>query len=355
MRQIALLLSLTACTPTPDPTLRFAPLADDESALLFLGDILLSEGATDTLETYGWSYAFEGLAPAIESAQAVAVVGNHEGPLTTRTERSPPNTDWNYGADPASATAFAPAGFTHMSVANNHALDRGVAGLIDTRRHLSEAGVTPFGGGGSLEEAHAAPMVDAGGTSVALLGTMHAWPNYWGSGWQADEDGGVLLMESGEFDDAVAAIDADLVVMVTHWGSTYAPVSGTQRQWAQYAVDLGVDAIVGHHSHAAQSFGFVEDVPVVWSVGNAAFGTVGRFGFEGEEPIEGYGLLARLVISGGAVDRWELLPIRVNNHLVEFRAVPATEEVAGEVLQELAAREGTEIEVEGGVGVMVVR
>ncbi len=115
-----------------------------------------------------------------------------------------------------------------------------------------------------------------------------------------------------------------------HWGATYEPVNWEQQQDAELAFDRGVDGIVGHHGHAAQRFELVDGTPVAWGLGNAAFGTRGRFG---EEP--GYGLVARLVVAGGAIVRLELVPIRVNNRRVDYRVEPCPLQEADEVLRSL--------------------
>lgn len=106
-----------------------------------------------------------------------------------------------------------------------------------------------------------------------------------------------------------------------------------QQADASLAIDLGFDAIVGHHSHNAQEASAVGEGAVLWSLGNAAFGTRGSFGDE-----HGHGLLARLVVAGGELLRFELLPIRVNNRKVDFRAEPCPLEEAQQVLEGLCAQ-----------------
>ena len=56
---------------------------------------------------------------------------------------------------------------------------------------------------------------------------------------------------------------------------------------------------------------------MLWSLGNLFFGTQGRFGHDKMQP--GYGLLARMVLKDAAIDRIELLAIRINNRLQDYQ------------------------------------
>ena len=67
------------------------------------------------------------------------------------------------------------------------------------------------------------------------------------------------------------------------------------------------------------------------------------------------GLLARLVFDTLGLQRIELVPIRVNNRLVDYRAEPTPIPEAEDVLYQLAEREGTEVEVSSGIGTLWLR
>ncbi len=346
------LVLLAGCGPGPNDGPHWPPLAPGEHGLLFTGDLLLSEHIEKKLSRHGDGWALEHLAPVLKAAEAVAVIGNHEGPLTRRTEATDgflPNTRWNYGARPETAKALADAGFTHLSLANNHALDRGLAGLQDSRRAIQDAGMIPFGAAATEQQARAPLHVQVGGLDVAILGFMHPWKAY--RHWDPKKgEGGVALLGAEAIEASVTRArdeGADRVILYPHWGPGYKPVDNTQKAEADAAIASGVHAIVGHHSHAAQGFGHRNGVPVLWSLGNAMFGTGGRFGDE-----HGHGLLARLVIAQGAPVRFEIKPIRVNNQRNGWRTKLAPRAEAEEVLRSLAARHGAHIEIVDGVGVL---
>lgn len=318
---------------------RFEPLASGEEAILVLGDTLLTvEGlAAADPRCGGPERGHEAILPLLQSADAVAIVGNLEGPLSD----GPPPSGRRKGL--VAPTSVAPAladVFTHVSLANNHALDREMDGLRGTRDVLEDVGLVGFGAGENLSEALRAARIEVGGASVAILGAMNKGRSQ--QGWEAtDAKGGVLVLDEPYLEGAfAAAADADLVILLPHGGGGYKPVRDDQREQAARALAWGADAIVGHGSHAAQSFEVRDGVPLIWSLGNGVFQTRGAFGGKRH----GHGLVARLVFADGALVRAELVPIRVNNRLVGFRPEPCPRDEADEVLARLAVGPGIRIE-----------
>jgi len=330
----------------------FPPLGDGEAAVLFLGDVLLGNTAWDTLEREGYDLPFGDLAPLIASADAAAVVINHEGPITERTQREGTNPRASYSASPRSAEALARAGITHASLANNHALDRGIEGLLDTRRHLEGDGIVPFGAGAHRDAALRPVIIEAGDTTVAVVAAMQRWRKYREAGWGATEDhGGVAYLDQATLPDLFppAGAEPDVVVAFVHWGVEYEPVADRTRATAAKLANRGVDVVIGHHSHVPQAIGKIGDVPVLYGLGNAAFGSRGRF-----ERGEGVGLVARLVTAGGAVQRIELIAVRTDNRRVDFATAAMGPRESARVLQRLADEGPVELRVVDGIGVLEV-
>lgn len=71
--------------------------------------------------------------------------------------------------DVEQAAVFRQWGINTIGLANNHSLDWGIEGLLDTMRNLDQAGVTHSGGGRSLAEARAAGFLETPRGRVALI------------------------------------------------------------------------------------------------------------------------------------------------------------------------------------------
>lgn len=342
---------------TPDTTLldRFPPLVEEEEAILFAGDVLLTGGSAirAKMKEHGSDWMFRHLEGLVESADAVAVVVNLEGPITKKRSKGPGVGKWHYAMKPKRVDGLRSIGITHASLANNHALDRQLGGLEDTWKYLDKVGIVYFGAGPDLAAAREPVVIEAGGARVAVIGGMEPWRQKRDADWGATADRpGVMLFNQDGIAPAVARARelGDVVVAFPHWGGNYVDVGRSQRRMASRLVDAGVDAIIGHHGHAAQQFGWEGEVPVLWGLGNFQFGTPGRFGHDKMQP--GYGLLARMVLSGGKIRRIEIVPLRINNRLQDYQPKPCQKTEARRVLDAYAARAGSELRYVDGVGVL---
>jgi hypothetical protein len=75
-------------------------------------------------------------------------------------------------------------------------------------------------------------------------------------------------------DLAAARAQADVVILLMHWGVEYTTtVSEAQQRIAAVAADAGVDLVVGAHPHVAQPVELRGPRPtlIAWSLGNAVF------------------------------------------------------------------------------------
>ena len=147
------------------------------------------------------------------------------------------------------------------TLANNHVLDYGPAGLQETLAALSDVGLRTAGAGRDAAEAW--QPADARTTDGRIL----VWAVGHGSsgtaaGWAATaaRPGVAYLADFSE--STAAALGArirdhrragDLVVVSIHWGANWGfQVPGEQVRFAHLLVDAGVDLIHGHSSHHAR-------------------------------------------------------------------------------------------------------
>lgn len=158
------------------------------------------------------------------------------------------------------------AGFDAVSVANNHALDAGEAGVRLAQSALRGAKIIPLGtriGGGAWH----GWRTTVRGRSVALLAASAWGPFRSGRAAVRPLAGSGLLPE-------VRALAADGVIVLVslHWGQEYAPTpSPGQRAAARALIDAGATAVIGHHPHVAQPVETYRGRPIFYSLGNFVF------------------------------------------------------------------------------------
>jgi poly-gamma-glutamate synthesis protein (capsule biosynthesis protein) len=238
-------------------------------------------------------------------ADADLVTGNLEGPVS---EHPYPNDKLIPLKMPPAAAAWARAsGFHAMSLANNHAMDYGERGLLDTLDAMREAGVGLVGAGADLEHSLRAWTSRLRGVRVAVLGLASTVPTGFAAG--AGRPGiapvrvhvsfavdGALNEEQpgtppwvhtrtdpGELDQALEAVraaraEADLVIVHVHWGvppEWRSPFQGDlaeyQRPFGHALIDAGAQLIIGHHAHSLQGAEAYGDGLILYSLGNFAF------------------------------------------------------------------------------------
>src|SRR5262245_55068537 len=143
----------------------------------FLGDTLIGGEAQTVLDKHGCGWALDGIRHLFEASDLV--VANHEGPLT-RLSRPAAKADtgrkryW-YRGDPMSAHALAEAGIRIVSLANNHILDFGERGLLDTIDALDAAGIAHCGAGENRAAARRPAVVEVNGLKLGFRSLMQRY------------------------------------------------------------------------------------------------------------------------------------------------------------------------------------
>ncbi|MDH3451123.1 MAG: CapA family protein, partial [Gammaproteobacteria bacterium] len=232
--------------PLPEPTLRPAVTA----RISAVGDIMLDGKARPYLQRYGYDHAFAQVRSLFE--QSDLVIGNLEGPLTAASE---PLVEKQYlFRSPALpvATALARAGIGAVSLANNHALDYGIAGLRDTITALRGVGIQFFGAGETLAAARTPAIVDTGQMKIGLLGYSNTFPEAF---WANDVRGGTAFGHEAQMRADVADLlrRVDIVVVSFHWGREgTTELRPYQPLLARAAIDAGAALVIGHHPHVLQ-------------------------------------------------------------------------------------------------------
>jgi len=163
------------------------------------------------------------------------------------------------------------AGINVVTLANNHLLDCGRAGVLETLDALAAAGVAPIGAGVDETAAHAPRILQAGPYRVGLLG--YYWNRRTASRGKLP---GSAMDTPAELQTDIRTLrnEVDRLVVTFHWGMPYVrEPSAEDRVKARFVVDCGADIVVGHHPHVIQPFEIYRGCPIFYSVGNFAFGS----------------------------------------------------------------------------------
>lgn len=207
------------------------------------------------------SYPFERVQEYL--TQPDLTFGNLECAVTTRNFAT--HKAYRLRADPRVVPALSEAGFDVMSLANNHTMDCGRLGLLETIATLRVAGIATVGAGKDSLEARKPVIMAIHGLKVAFLAFT-------------DAPGGspacLAWIDSARIVTSVrdAKKQADLVLVSFHWGEEYATAPlPYQKALAHAVIDAGAALVIGHHPHVIEGVERYKDGLIAYSLGNFVF------------------------------------------------------------------------------------
>lgn len=170
-------------------------------------------------------------------------------------------------------------GFDIVIGSNNHTLDKGTSGVYNTIELWEEyeEDVLFTGIFNSQEHRDTIPVVEKNGMTFALLTYTYAT-----NGLVPAEPYFVNYFDRDLITDDVARAQemSDFIIVSAHWGDEHAfAPNAMQLEYAQLFADLGVDLVVGTHSHTIQPLEWLEgesgnDTLVIYSLGNLVAATI---------------------------------------------------------------------------------
>jgi hypothetical protein len=275
-------------TPTPQPQ------NIESITIAAVGDIMLGSPYLDDtrMPPNNGADLLKDVTPLLSAADIA--FGNLEGPLADSGEskKCKPPKPVEPGEEPEPIRCFAfrtptrygkhlkDAGFDVLSLANNHSLDFGLAGLASTRETLDRLGIKHAG---SDRLRNSTAFLAVKGKTVAFVAFAHntVVPN-------------VNDLASARRFVSDAAKKSDIVVVSFHGGAEgvaaqhvpnrtelyFGEKRGNLPLFARTVIDAGADLVLGHGPHVLRGMEVYKDRLIAYSLGN--FATYGWFRLEAE-------------------------------------------------------------------------
>ena len=254
-----------------------------EFKIRMVGDILIHDNILKSCEVGDGTYDFKGIFSDTKelSSSADMAILNQETILGGR--------ELGYSGYPAFCSptelgdAEVDAGYDVILGATNHAMDRGIRGILDSVNFWKRTypNVLLCGLHDSQEDANNLRIYEMGTTTKVKVAILNYTYGTNGIDIPADES---YILDKLKEDKVIADLEtarasADFVIVCPHWGTeyTYQP-SAAQKYWAKIFADHGVDLILGAHPHVAQPMEWIEGADghrtlCYYSVGNFVTGT----------------------------------------------------------------------------------
>jgi poly-gamma-glutamate synthesis protein (capsule biosynthesis protein) len=241
--------------------------------IVMAGDIMLGRRLEPLIEKNGINYPFESIAKAINAAPVI--FGNLEAPLVyeqnvPKLKKHGKKSVYLY-AEENIAQGFKSAGINILSLANNHTLDYGQDAVGQTMEILDHQGIK-YGGirKGDLSLPNEPIIAEHNGVKVGFLcysrvssRSAAASPKKYGT------IPGTYKVIKRDVKNARPKVDILIVYM--HWGLEGREVQKRQRVLGRGIIDLGVDMVIGSHTHIFQDIEKYKGKYIFYGLGNFIF------------------------------------------------------------------------------------
>ncbi len=245
----------------------------DDVKLLFAGDLILLEDQVKNGydgENYDFSEVFRYAKEYISDADLA--IGVFEGP-TAGVDAGYSTS--NYGDYKTLALNFPDefardvknAGFDFVTTANNHLLDKDVAGAMRTLDVLDKYGLDHIGSYRNAEEKQQIKIIEVDGIKIAFLAYT-----YGTNGHKTEEllagdlsyiSSFIVSPDSNEFENVKKSVEQDfkkakeenpdLIIVMPHMGTQFLNEPDIyQKTWNEIFLNLGADIILSDHTHSVQ-------------------------------------------------------------------------------------------------------
>lgn len=219
--------------------------------------------------------------------------GNFEIPLSER--GYPADKFITIRTSPERARDVRSLGLDVVSLANNHIMDYGPEGLIDTMSALEREGIQHVGAGADLTSAVELKVREAGGLRIGFL----AWSTILPPGALATDvrpgvaplaihtgyEVVVRLLEAPSSPPVItwvdpmaeelvveqvarARADVDFLIVSVHWGADFGDdLAAYERPLGHSLIRAGADLVIGNHPHVIRGIELYDGKPILYGSG----------------------------------------------------------------------------------------
>lgn len=245
------------------------------ATILAVGDIMfhapqIKAAYIPANQTYDFSSVFQYVKKYIDSADIAignfetVTYGNEIGFFGFPRFNSPVET----------LEAIKDAGFDILNTANNHALDQGREGLINTIDYIQSYGMKNIGT--YKEASNTVYIEEVEGIKLAFMSYCYGFNGLEGLLTEEEQDYMVSKIDEEKIKSDIEfakSLESDAIIIFIHWGNEY------QREPSAYQVELGrkmiewgANIILGTHPHVIQKSEIIEyggkNNFIIYSMGN---------------------------------------------------------------------------------------
>jgi poly-gamma-glutamate synthesis protein (capsule biosynthesis protein) len=263
-----------------------------------------------------------------------------------------------YRMQPRNIGCLTAARISCCALANNHLLDWGERGLVETLRTLDLAGIARAGAGRTAAEAASPAALDVAGRGRVLVFSFGSPTSGVPWEWGATVDRpGVNLLEDLSENTARRIADqmlrraqpGDVIVASIHWGGNWDyRIPDEQISFAHRLIDEGISIVHGHSSHHVKAIEVYRERLILYGCGDFLTDYEGISGYEEFRGDLTSMYLVKVDPRQGRLVELRLVPMQVRRFRLN-RASAADTQWLYELLNRLGKPFGTQMKFDGGL------
>jgi poly-gamma-glutamate capsule biosynthesis protein CapA/YwtB (metallophosphatase superfamily) len=279
------------------------------------------------LKPVSFSYIWGDALPELERRQPDYRIIN----LETAVTRSDDVQDKavNYRMNPDNMPCITAAKIDCCVLANNHVLDWGYPGLVETLSTLKQAGLKTAGAGRNILEAQEPAVLPVPGRGRVLVLAFGSETSGIPFTWAAAKNRPGVNLLTGFSPGTIRGIrnrveaikqPRDVVVGSLHWGGNWGyHIPDEQQEFAHWLIDeAGVDVVHGHSSHHVKGIEIYKDKLILYGCGdflNDYEGISGHEAYRGDLTVMYF---VRLDASKGTLASLEMTPLQIKRFRLNY-------------------------------------
>ena len=261
--------------------------------IIIAGDYCPRYKLKNIIEEGDYSQVFDGIKGIVSMADYAIV--NLECPIINGDERAIAKSGPSLGNGIKVLEAIKYAGFTCVTLANNHFNDYGKEGCLNTFASLKKVGLDYVGAGRNLEEASDFFLLNH---KVGKIAIINMCENEFSIAATDTPGSNPLDPISVFYQFSEAKKKADKIIVIVHGGNEhYDYPSPRMKRTYRWFIDMGADVVVNHHQHCYSGYEIYNNHPIVYGLGNFCFDKADKKHSKWQE-----GYMVGLDIKEGGID-----------------------------------------------------
>jgi poly-gamma-glutamate synthesis protein (capsule biosynthesis protein) len=172
-------------------------------------------------------------------------------------------------SDPACIQSMRYAKLNVATLANNHIMDYGDEGLLDTIDYCRQNNIQIVGAGRNISEASRFLTIPIKGRKISIVNFCE---NEFSIAGRDSPGTNPYSPIQNYYQIKEAKSKSDIIIVIIHGGiEQYKYPTPRMKEAYRFFIDSGADAVIGHHTHCIAGYEIYKRKPILYSLGNFLF------------------------------------------------------------------------------------